>query len=297
MKILLTGATGFLGQNFKAAWSNVHRVVGLGRDAKNDIVVDLAKEIPVLPEFDCVVHAAGKAHSIPKTESEKHAFYDVNEQGTKNILVALNGKLPQRFVLISTVAVYGAENGQGIAEDSPLAGETPYARSKIAAEKLVEEWAQQNGIDYLILRLPLISGHNPPGNLGAMATAIERGLYASIGNAEAKRSMVGAADVAQLIVRKNWVSGIYNLTDGEHPSIAQTEKRIAEIKGKKIKKVPVWLIRLAAKIGDIIPKFPLNSLRLAKLQSTLTFSDEKAQKQLNWNPKPALQQLVLKRSS
>ena len=297
MKILLTGATGFLGQNLKSAWGNAHRVVTLGRNKKNDIVVDLAKEIPELPHCHCVVHAAGKAHSIPKTEGEKRAFFTVNVQGTKNLLAALNGKLPQRFVLISTVAVYGAESGQGITEDSLLAGETPYARSKIAAEKLVEEWAKQHGMDYLILRLPLISGHNPPGNLGAMATAIQRGLYASIGQAEAKRSMVGAADVAQLIGRENWISGIYNLTDGLHPSIAQTEKRMAEITGKKIIKVPEWPIRLAAKIGDIIPKFPLNSLRLAKLQSTLTFSDDKAQKQLNWNPKPALQQLALKCTS
>lgn len=291
MKIILTGSSGFLGRNLKEVWGKAHTYIALGRSTKNDVVADLATEIPKLPACDMVVHAAGKAHSIPKTDAEKKAFFEVNVQGTKNVLAALESAKPKRFVLISTVAVYGAETGKNIDELAPLKGDTPYAQSKIEAEQLVESWAKKNHIDYLILRLPLIAGHNPPGNLGAMANAIRKGFYMRIGKAQAQRSMVGTDDVAQLIVRENWTSGIYNLTDGIHPSIAQTETHIAKIFGKRVKVVPLWPIRLAAKVGDFIPKFPLNSLRLSKLQSTLTFSDDKARKMLGWQPKSALDNL------
>ena len=57
---------------------------------KDDYTVNIAKEIPELYErYDIILHAAGKAHSIPRSEVEKQAFFDVNLQGTKNLCTAL----------------------------------------------------------------------------------------------------------------------------------------------------------------------------------------------------------------
>ena len=56
--------------------------------------------------YDVVFHAAGKAHSIPKTEAEKQAFFDVNLQGTKNLYAALEkAGIPTAFIFVSSVAV------------------------------------------------------------------------------------------------------------------------------------------------------------------------------------------------
>ena len=291
MRILLTGASGFLGIHLKTALENEgNNVVTYGRAESNDIVGEITESFSIAQEFDVVIHAVGKAHVVPKTDKEKKEFFEVNVEGTHNLLSALEKNPPKKFVFISTVAVYGKEAGENIDEDAPLLGESPYAKSKIEAEKMVQEWCEEKGIIYLILRLPLISGANPPGNLGAMANAIQRGFYFRIGNGNAKRSMIGAGDVANFILKAADSSGVFNLTDGINPTIAETDSRIAEIMGKRVLKVPFWIAKVAGHVGGILPGFPLNPDRLKKLTATLTFSNAKALK-TGWNPKPALDEL------
>lgn len=283
MRILLTGASGFLGRAIQEELAATHEIVTLGRTATHAIQVDLAKEVPQIPPVDLVIHAAGKAHVIPKTPEEKAAFFQVNEVGTKHLLEGLGSQVVP-IIFISTVAVYGVEQGTQISENSPLLGDTPYALSKINAEKLVKAWAEENQSNCLIIRPPLIVGSNPPGNLGAIIKAIRSGYYFRMGDGSARKSMVLAQDIAKGIPA--WIrhSGTYNLTDGVHPSLAELDGYIASKFGKKVRKMPMGLLAMVAKFGDLIPGFPLNSYRLAKLSSELTFSDAKAQRELNWRP-------------
>src|SRR5690554_2651640 len=106
MKLLFTGASGFLGRNIMPILEKQYEVKTLGLEG-DDIVANIATNIPeISEEFDIVLHAAGKAHAIPKTESEKQSFFDVNYQGTVNLCKALEKTtLPRAFVFISTVAV------------------------------------------------------------------------------------------------------------------------------------------------------------------------------------------------
>src|ERR1017187_1972730 len=232
MKILLTGASGFLGQTIKYVLTE-HEIISLARKAA-DINVDLALDIPVLSIFDIIIHAAGKAHSIPKTETEKQEFFDVNVQGTNNLLKAIeNSGVPKAFVFISTVAVYGKESGNLICEDEPLSAKDPYGLSKIAAEKLILEWCEKKNVICTILRLPLIAGHNPPGNLGAMIKGISNGYYFNIAGGKAKKSIVLAVDVAHAIPRIAEIGGVYNLTDGNHPSFIELSRLLANQLNKK----------------------------------------------------------------
>lgn len=284
MKILLTGASGFLGTILKEELAPIHELITLGRKSENDIQVDLKSEIPVIPDVDMVIHAAGKAHTIPKTEEEKLEFYKVNEGGTANLLKALNGVNPKIIILISTVAVYGKEQGEGITEEHPLLGNSPYAISKRNSEELVIDFGNRNSIKTLVFRLPLIVGQNAPGNLGAISKAIQKGYYFRIGKGEAKKSMVLASDIARAINQWKGEEGIFNLTDGYHPSLSDLDTYIAEKFNKKIRSIPSGVLTFVSKIGDIIPGFPLNSYRLRKLSDSLTFSDKKARKELNWKP-------------
>ena len=109
--------------------------------------------------YDVVVHAAGKAHVIPRSSEEIAAFYDVNYQGTVNLCKALeNAGCPKSIVYISTVAVYGCDSGEGVIEDHPLNGVTPYAKSKIQAEGYLFHPSAGKGILYLLSSLPCPSG-------------------------------------------------------------------------------------------------------------------------------------------
>jgi len=287
MKIILTGASGFLGKEILNVLESQHQMITLGRSVSNDLVCDLSKDIPLLPKSDIIIHAAGKAHVIPKTSEEKDEFFKVNEEGTHNLLKGIQ-ELPKLFVLISTVAVYGEEQGEKISETHPLNGETPYARSKIKAEKLVQDWGESQSVNVLIFRLPLIAGSNPPGNLGAMIKAIKGGYYFRLGDGKARKSMVLGKDIAIAIPGLLKKSGIYNLTDGFDPSLRELDQYLADSNGNSVKSFPIKPLEILAKIGDFIPIFPLNSYRVNKLKNELTFSDEKARNELNWNPSPVI---------
>ena len=84
---ILTGANGFLGKHIVKELKV--KPVTIGRNSQSDIIVDLSKEIPLLPKVDLVIHSAGKAHSVPKTNIEKQSFFDVNVKGTENLLKGL----------------------------------------------------------------------------------------------------------------------------------------------------------------------------------------------------------------
>lgn len=292
MKILLTGASGFLGKAIVDA--HIGEIVSCGRGSKNQINWDLTVQKRDLPICDMVVHAAGKAHMVPKNVSEAQAFFDVNVRGTEILLQSLYAALPRCFVFISSVAVYGVEEGAKIHENMPLEGKTPYAQSKIQAEELVNSWGQTKGVNVVILRLPLITGTNPPGNLGALYKAIKRGYYFRIGSGQARKSMVGAPDVAALLPTLLEKNGTYNLTDGRHPPVNEVDTHIAALLGKKVRSIPATFMQVVAKMGDRLPGFPLNTLRLKKLNAALTFDDSKAQTELSWDPNPALTYLKFK---
>lgn len=298
--VLLTGGNGFLGQHIYAFLNNSgYKVLNLGRNRKNDIVANLATEIPGINiPIDLVIHAAGKAHIVPKTDAEKKDFFDVNVEGTSNLLKGLeaSGTLPRAFVFISTVAVYGLDEGENIAESYPLNGSTPYAQSKIDAEKLLNEWCTRNNVVLSVLRLPLIAGKNPPGNLGDMIKAISGGKYLNIAGGLAKKSVVMAEDVASHIVKIAAVGGTYNLSDRYHPNFKEISNVIATQLGKKTPaSLPKFAATLIGKVGDLLgSKAPVNTSKIQKMIAPLTFNDDKAVQAFNWQPRKVLDSFIIK---
>ncbi len=290
MKVLLTGAFGFLGLSLSREIGKSHSIISLGRSIRNKIKHDLRNTFEFQETFDCVIHAAGKAHFVPRSAEEIKAFWDVNELGTKNLLKALEQYPPQRFVLISTVAVYGASTGVLLDECTPLLATDPYGQSKIQAEAEVMEWCNRHDVICTILRLPLVFGENPPGNLKAMWQGIRKGYYFNIAGGKARKSMVRAEDVARFILPASEVGGIYHLTDGVHPSFYELSQMMGKAVGRNwIPNMPLWVARFLASIGDLLgPAFPLYSDKLVKITSDLTFDDSLARAKFGWNPQPVV---------
>lgn len=293
--IILTGSNGFLGKEvfkFVSQQSNII-VKTCGRNKLCDYIIDFATdEIRLNNHSDLVIHCAGKAHSIPKSAMDVQEFYNVNVQGTINLLQGLSdSSLPKQFVFISSVSVYGLNASTSVNENTPLLAQDPYGKSKIEAEQIVQDWCEKNNVICTILRLPLVVGANPPGNLGAMLKGIKKGYYFNIAGGNAKKSMVLASDVAKFILQAAEVGGTYNLTDGYHPNFAELSNYIAAQLGKsKPLNMPLWAAKSLAKLGDLVgDKFPLNSNKLAKITAPLTFDDSKARASFGWNPTPVLE--------
>ena len=286
MNLLFTGASGFLGINILELLRQRYLITTVGLTAIDNIQCNIAEEIPELSEkYDIVLHAAGKAHSVPKTEAESKVFFDVNLQGTKHLCAALeNTGLPKSFIFISTVAVYGIETGENITEDYPLNGTGPYALSKIQAEQFLKEWCGINNVTLTILRPSLIAGPNPPGNLGAMIKGISTGKYLSIGGGKARKSVLMVQDIANLIPLVADKGGVYNVCDSHHPSFRELEELICkQLNKSSVISVPFYIAKLLAIVGDLIGKYaPINSDKLSKITKSLTFSNEKAKKELAW---------------
>jgi nucleoside-diphosphate-sugar epimerase len=292
MEILLTGANGFLGKSIVKELGKDNTLFSLSRTS-SDYKVSLENEIPNFKQkFSLVIHAAGKAHSIPRTAVEKQQFHDVNVFGTHNLLKGIEKEgVPEQFVFISSVSVYGQESGININEGHPLEAKDPYGLSKIDAEELVTKWCKQNNVVCTILRLPLLVGENPPGNLGAMIRAIEKGYYFNIGGGKARKSMVLAQDVAAFIPIVASVGGVYNLTDGFHPNFYELSTAISNNKIKKKPfNLPLNIAKLMGYIGDLLgEKAPINSLKVKKIISDLIFDDAKARKLLGWKPQGVIE--------
>jgi len=288
MKLLFTGASGFLGRNIYQLLEKTYVIKTVGLTSQDDYKIDIARNIPVFTEvFDVVLHAAGKAHSIPKTGEEKQLFFDVNLQGTKNLCTALeNSGIPKAFIFISTVAVYGCDSGENITEEHPLNGTTPYALSKIKAEKYLEGWCAMHNVKLSILRPSLIAGPNPPGNLGAMIRGIRNGKYLSIAGGKARKSVLMVQDIANLLPMLIEKGGIYNVCDSYQPSFRELEMVIYKQLNKKLPlSIPYWFAKSMAIFGDCFgEKAPINSLKLRKITHSLTFSNEKAMRELGWKP-------------
>tara|TARA_E500000331_G_scaffold123539_1_gene121051 strand:+ start:17256 stop:18155 length:900 start_codon:yes stop_codon:yes gene_type:complete len=292
-KILLTGASGFLGSYIlDSLQNNNYKVIKVGRSEKSDIKIDLSLTKLSKITVDYVIHVAGKAHLVPKTQKDNEEFFKVNYNGTNNLLHGLDTTKLKSIIFISTVAVYGKEEGELIGENSPLLGKTPYALSKIQAEQSIIDFGNTHNIATVVLRLPLVTGVNPLGNLRSIIKAIKKGYYFRIGKGEARKSIISASDVAYLIPELFNLNGVYNLTDISHPTIYEIDSIIANKFKKKIKSIPVYLIKVIAKIGDIFYFFPFNSSKVEKLTKNLTFSNKKLFNEIKYRPSNGLSEIV-----
>ncbi len=308
MQLLLTGYPGFLAASVKDWFeSKGWEVDTLGllpfpqgvSPSGEHIICNLVSETPRLPEknYDLVIHAAGKAHVVPKTETEKRSFFDVNVTGTQHILDALQAYPPHGIVFISSVAVYGKETGDMIPEDAPLLADSPYGKSKIQAEELVRNTHFSREVIRGIVRLPLIAGKDAPGNLGSMVEAIKKGLYFNVSGGKAVRSVILKDDIAPFLYELGRHGGVYNYSDGRGIAYKELDQKIHElIPCPKRPELPYWVAWMIALCGEILSfvfrrPMPLDFYRLNKLVNNLTFDNTKATQDIPFSPRYVIEHI------
>ncbi|HEX8737902.1 MAG TPA: SDR family NAD(P)-dependent oxidoreductase [Pyrinomonadaceae bacterium] len=231
MKVLVTGATGFLGRAIVAELlQNDYEVYTTGRspqaDSANYFPADLTdaegfSKLEKIGRVDAIIHAAGLAHQFRAAAAEK--FRKINVEGTRSA-ANLAAKLgASKFISISSVAVYGKAKQTPqvkFQEDLPCQPEGFYAESKLEGEQVAAEICAKNSIDLTILRPSVIIGENDKGNVARLIRAIDRRYFVWIGSGENSKSLVYKTDVARACLyfvenfqkTKNNKINIYNVT-------------------------------------------------------------------------------------
>ena len=284
--ILLTGHTGFLGSVIYKELKKSFHVLTAGRDASCDYNLDFSTwegALELKHPIDAIVHVAGLAHNKAKSKEELIA---VNTTSVQHVLsLAFNNDI-ETFVYISSTAVYGKTFGVNIQENSSIKGKSDFALSKREAEKLIESFTLGSK---LILRLPLVLGPNPPGNLGRLLKSISTGSHICLQGNQAQKSVVFASDVANFI--SQWlsqpqrISGTMNLCNKTAPTFNWIENAIAVFGDHSFQfRVPIKFLWVA--VNWMRAKLNISIPLVGKLFYPLTFSDQLAREKFGYISKP-----------
>ncbi|MCX6366717.1 MAG: NAD-dependent epimerase/dehydratase family protein [Armatimonadetes bacterium] len=200
MIALVTGANGCVGYALCEALladGGFREVRGLVRRADAELpegVVRFVNDLSCCVDADVIFHCVALVHQPTATKEE---YQKVNVGFTGQLLDACNPERPPRFVFFSTVAVYGESTPRtGIAEDTPPAPATPYAASKLAAEKLIDRWADDVGAIAVHLRLATVYGPRDRGNIAKLEAAIKAGRFFIPGDGKNKKTLCAVENAA-----------------------------------------------------------------------------------------------------
>lgn len=216
MRILVTGARGFVGRSILKRLMGQAGVVAIGAGRNENELPDpealqqwvRAPELDagsdwraVLSGVDAVIHSAGRAHMVNDAGDDDPAQYRrINRDGTLALARQAAQAGVRRFVFLSSIHVNGLKTqGKAFTETSPVLPLSPYALSKYEAEQALMELAGEGTMEIVIVRPPLVYGPDAPGNLRRLANLVARGLplpFASVRNA---RSLVHADNLADLL--------------------------------------------------------------------------------------------------
>jgi nucleoside-diphosphate-sugar epimerase len=226
MKILITGATGFIGSHLIEALSATDaEIFALVRDPGRMTSAPARRirmlkgdlgDVPELPAgLDIVFHLAG----LTKTLNSKD-YYTVNAEGTARLFKALESQRPRpKVVILSSLAAGGAsEKGRSRKESDPPDPVTPYGESKLGGEK--EALARKEDFPVVILRVGAVYGPRDTDFIG-LFRYVEWGLVPVIGSKKPQLSLCYVKD----IVRALLLAGKKPLESGEIFNIAQPEPR------------------------------------------------------------------------
>lgn len=294
-KVFVTGANGFIGRNVCERLERVGfavtracRCLAPGADPRRWIVTGDLERCDRLPELisghDAIVHLAGRAHVVREVESDPQAAYQrANVEATARLAAAAVAAGVRRFIFVSSIGVHGNRAERPLTENDPPAPCEPYAETKLRAERTLDEIARKSAMQTVVLRPTLVYGPQCPGNMARLARLVARGLPLPFAGFTARRSLIGAENLASLIeaalVHPAAAGETFLAADGEDLSLPELIAHLAAGLGVRARlfKAPTGLIALAARMAGQGAAFD-------KLTAPLRVDAGKARRLLGWSP-------------
>ena len=298
MNILITGVHGFVGSNLVTPLHKYHTLYGLDIIflTKEGVVKTFAwKDIETtsfpmqrLPQFDAIIHLAGKAHDT-KNQSVAQVYFDINTGLTQKIFDFFLESTAKKFIFFSSVkAAADSVVGDVLREDVIPTPIGPYGESKIAAENYILDKLKNKNEklklhddkkQVYILRPCMIHGPGNKGNLNLLYNVVKKGIPWPLGDFENKRSFTSIDNLCYVVeglLTKNVASGIYHMGDDEPLSTNELIVLMCEAMGKipHIWKMNRKMMEGCAGLGTLL-HLPLNTERLRKLTENYVVSNEK----------------------
>ncbi|AHC34418.1 MULTISPECIES: NAD-dependent epimerase/dehydratase family protein [unclassified Pseudomonas] len=257
MRVLVTGATGFVGRGLirACADSDGIDIVAALRNSQSysephvDVVVmgDISEGVDwtrALEGVDVVVHLAGRAHVIGEAAADALAkFRAVNLEGTTALARQARDAGVKRFILISSIGVNGARTiDKPFEEESIPTPHADYAVSKLEAEQALRQTAQGSTMEWVIVRPPLVYGAQAPGNFGRLLKLVSYGLPLPFASVKNSRSMISLENLAhflrQCITHPGAANQLFLISDGIALSTAEIISHLAIGMGVKTRLLP-----------------------------------------------------------
>lgn len=287
-RVLITGASGFIGGYLLRALRDIG-AVGASRPpaASNSAAgttpydpLDERSMTRMLEGAEALVHAAGRAHILREDAADSlHAFREGNVDTTRTAVRAAAAAGVGRFILLSSVAVYGESGGAQSpvwTEATPLAPTTPYGVSRMEAEEVALSEARGR-LELVILRLPMVYGAGMKGNPLRLFDLVYSGRPIPLGAVSNARSTLGVDNVVFAVRRLLEVPlaspATFLVADAGTVSTPQFVHEIAQALGRpsRLWAVPLPVLRAVARLGTSVlgERFPLTPDALARLSGSL----------------------------
>ncbi len=314
MKVLVTGATGFVGRHLVPALEAAGHALTLAlRNA------DAATRLPDAPTHsqrrtvvmgdlsehtdwrdglrgaDAVIHLAARAHVLTDGPDETDALDRVNARGTARLVDQALDAGVERFVLMSSIGAVTSASENCVTLATPSTPDTPYGRSKHAAERNLIERAAGTKMSWTILRPTLVYGPGNPGNMQRLVSLVQRGLPLPLGAVRNRRSFTFVGNLADVtaiaLTHPGARNAVFLVADGEDLSTPELVRRIARYAEVSTPLVPVPLpiLRGVARTADLwasitnsSPGFGTQALK--RLESSLYVDIDPLRTKLAWTP-------------
>jgi len=297
-RVLVTGATGFIGRAVAAALTRAgHAVVRGGRAAPasapagetwigyGDIGPDTRWD-QALTDIDVVVHTAGLAHQpdAAPASAAPGQFELVNVEGTSRLAAAAAKAGVRRLVLVSSALVQGPSSpGRPFTEEDPPTPNGVYARSKLASETRLLEAARDSAMAWVILRPPMVYGPGAGGNFPRLVKLVRTGLPLPLGAATAAKSFVGIDNLVDAIVRcvshPQAANQLFLVCDAETTSTADLVRRLARALDRR-----VWLPHVPPALVGRLLRIAGRERDFGRLFEPLALDATRIRTRLGWSP-------------
>ncbi len=246
---------------------------------------------------ECVFHLAGLTEVTGGVDIE--AFRAVNVTGTRNLLKAAAASNAKRIIFFSSIHVYGT-TGRMVDENTPARPVSPYARSKLEAEReVVRVCDSSRNLEYVILRLSAVYGPEMKGNYPRMVRALNRRAFVPVGKGLNRRTMIYFKDVptaALLAATEVEAAGqVFNVSDGSVYTIREIMDTMCRIlnRPRPAFTIPERPALLAASLVDkAISRCggePTVSDKVRRFTEDVAISSRKISEQLGFHPTYSLE--------